>query len=194
MTTKLHTTARKDGFTLIELMIVIAIIGILATVAIPNFKEYQYRSKRSEGFTNLSALAKSQRAYSAEYNRYVGAAPAPVTALSETPTDWESGITPGFIALGWKPDGDVLFRYDTNAADIDAGCCQGCFTATAYSDIDGNGLVAAVMFVSPNITDQAVPPSTCDPSILAGTVNPPVNQGGVPIYDTVAVAQGAGRY
>ena len=185
---------RSDGFTLIELMIVVAIIGILAAVAIPNFKDYQYRSKRSEGFTNLNGLAKSQRAYSAEYNRYVGAAPAPVNPLTKDPVPWMGGITPGFVALGWQTEGDVLFRYDTNSADIDAGCCVGCFTATGYSDIDGNGMVAAVMFVSPNITDLAVPPATCSPSILAGTVQPPINQGGVPIYDTVAVARGAGRY
>ena len=188
------TNQRNRGFTLIELMLVVAIIGILATVAIPNFKDYQYRSKRSEGFTNLSGLATAQRAFSAEFNRYIGAAPAPINPLSATPADWEAGVTPGFAALGWKPDGDVLYRYDTNAADIDAGCCPGCFTSTAYSDIDDNGLVAAIMIVSPNITDQASPPSTCASTILAGTVNPPINSGGVPIYDTVAAAQGAGRY
>jgi len=115
------TNHRTDGFTLLELMIVVAIIGILAAVAIPNFREYQYRSKRSEGFTNLSALAKSQRAYSAEYNRYVGATPAPIDPIGPNKAVWETGVTPGFAALGWKPDGQVVYRYDTNAADIDAG-------------------------------------------------------------------------
>ena len=186
---------RNQGFTLLELMIVVAIIGILATVAIPNFREQQWRSRRSEGFTNLSALAKSQRAYSAEFNRYIGAAPSPIDPLGPDAADWEGGATPGFAALGWKPDGDVLYRYDTNAADIDAGCCTGCFTSTAYSDIDGNGLVAALMLVSPNIADTATPPSTCAPTILAGTVNPPVDpNSGVPLYDAVAAAQGAGKY
>jgi prepilin-type N-terminal cleavage/methylation domain-containing protein len=186
---------RNHGFTLIELMIVVAIIGILATVAIPNFREQQFRSRRSEGFTNLAALAKSQRAYSAEFNRYIGAAPSPINPLGPDPADWEAGVTPGFAALGWKPDGDVLYRYDTNSADIDAGCCTGCFTATAYSDIDGNGLVAALMLVSPNIADTATPPATCSSTILAGTVNPPVDpESGLPIYDTVAAAGGAGKY
>jgi len=185
---------RNLGFSLLELMIVVALIGILAAVAIPNFERYQYRTRRGEGFTNLASLAKTQRAFAAEFNRYIGVAPSPVDPLGPVPADWESSAAVEFLTLGWKPEGDVLFRYDTNANDIDAGCCQGCFTATAYSDIDGNGTVAALMVVSPNIADSAVPPATCAPSILAGTLQPPLNTDGTPLYDTVAIARGGGRF
>jgi len=181
------------GFTLLELMIVVAIIGILVTVAVPTFRDYQFRSRRSEGFTNLSSLAKSQRAFSAEYNRYVGAAPSPADPLGSTPANWEASAVGEFAQVGWKPEGEVFFRYDTNAADIDPGCCTGCFTATAYSDIDDNGLVAAVMIVSPNITDTAVPPATCSSTILGGVISPPTDGNG-PVYDTVALAEGSGLY
>lgn len=61
---------RNRGFTLIELMIVVAIIGILAAIAIPNFIKFQARSKQSEAKTNLKALFTAQKAFFSEKDRY----------------------------------------------------------------------------------------------------------------------------
>ena len=60
----------KKGFTLIELMIVVAIIGILAAIAIPNFLKFQARSKQSEAKTNLKAVFTAETAYFGENNTY----------------------------------------------------------------------------------------------------------------------------
>jgi type IV pilus assembly protein PilA len=61
----------EKGFTLIELMIVVAIIGILAAIAIPNFLRFQAKSKQSEAKTNLGGIFTAEISYFGE-NSFFG--------------------------------------------------------------------------------------------------------------------------
>lgn len=58
------------GFTLIELMVVVAVIGILASIAYPSYQEYVRKSRRAEGRTALLELLQQQERYMTQNNTY----------------------------------------------------------------------------------------------------------------------------
>jgi type IV pilus assembly protein PilA len=60
----------QEGFTLVELMVVVAIIGVLSAVAVPNFKKYQAKSKSSEAKLQLSAAYTALQSFYSDYDTY----------------------------------------------------------------------------------------------------------------------------
>jgi len=65
---------REKGFTLIELMIVVAIIGILAAIAVPSFMSYRQRSYDKQANSVIKNIGAAQSAYNARYEEYTATA------------------------------------------------------------------------------------------------------------------------
>jgi len=147
----------QKGFTLIELMIVVAIIGILAAIAIPNFLRFQLKSKTSEGKVNLAAIRTAEESYLAEFGRYVAAAVTPTGTVGPQKLAWPPPtVTTPFDTVGWQPEGDVFFQY---AVGIGGAGGSSAFFATAEADIDGNGTSQFWGYDKPDGADASAAPN-----------------------------------
>ena len=139
------------GFTLIELMIVVVIIGILAAVGIPQYQNYVARSQAAEGFS----LAGGLKTALAEYHDTHGVFP-------DSTTDAHS-------AIGIEPAGNIIGKYITGVVVSDDG--SGTITATfgPASQHDGKFLRltptatdGAVYFDCTTDIDESYRPSGCE--------------------------------
>ncbi len=124
----LQFTRSQRGFSLTELMIVVAIIGILAVIAIPNFMRYQAKAKQTEAKNNLVAIHTWEMAYFAEYNGYVDDFNA--IGFSVTGTSQRYYYELGKASSGNLPPG-------CPASTLDNVTSNG-FMAVAIANIDGD--------------------------------------------------------
>jgi prepilin-type N-terminal cleavage/methylation domain-containing protein len=186
----------KAGFTLIELMIVVGIVGLLSAIAVPNFISYQARSRRSEAYVNLAAIARIQSAYHAERGEYFEAGSWPNFAayggLSARKMEWDADSEAAYAELGWKPEGQVFYAYDSNTGPETCSCTM-CFTVSAVGDVDDDDLNSAVMYVHPETTADGGVIGEC-PSGLFGFGTPVNFETGQPVYDEVAVQRSLDQY
>lgn len=132
---------KREGFSLIELMVVVAIIAFLAMIAVPNFNRFLAKAKRAEAYMNLSSIYAAEKAYYAEHGTY-------------------SDLLCGEGSIGWKPEGKTYYTYGFMGADgknnfigtlgASGSLLQGShagktgFVAVAAGDIDGDGDVDVI--------------------------------------------------
>ena len=119
----------KRGVTLIELIIVVAIIGILAMIAVPAYIGQQKSAARTEAYSNLQNLRLLEEQYFAENGCYYMAGGPPAVCTNAT----ISGVAniQAFLP-GFKPGSSLSFSYKitTNSTGAGGGTAS-CFVATA---------------------------------------------------------------
>jgi len=188
----------QSGFTLIELMLVIGIVGAMAAIAIPNFMSYQARSRRSEAFTNLAAMASAQKAFQAEKNYFhdsllagIGADVPDINnyggAWTTKKMPWDADAQTAFSDLGWEPEGEVFYSYASYTAQTastgpNCGSCPLCFTGAAYGDVDGDGFPQAILYVHKDVVGGA--DAWCNEGL--NNDPPAIDTSGNFIFDAVA--------
>jgi len=115
-------------------MIVLAMIGILAAIAVPNFVEMQYRAKRSEVPGNMDGIKIAMLAYESAHGEMTfEPLPRPDATPGKNAREWRHGS--GFDALGWAPEGPVRGSYSVRSVGSE-------FRITGFCDVDGDGVQA----------------------------------------------------
>lgn len=142
---------RNQGFSITELMVAVVILGVLATLAIPSFTSYIYKSRVTEATSFLTKIKQRQESYREEFGQFCAVNGTgwsdynPSTIPGIDPVGWST--TTEWTQLGAAPDGPVRFQYaavagfpgvappsGTNLDDDDHW-----FAARAQGDLDGDG-------------------------------------------------------
>ncbi len=175
----------QKGFSLVELMIVVAIIGILAAVAVPNFKKFQAKAKQSEAKSLLSNFYASAQAIHGEVGVYPG----------------------NFIGTGFKPDGRLTYRIFSDD-NVNAGANS--YPGYVAADDDCQSTDAAPAAAAPGVHAVACaaayraswnenPATVFSPTVAFPAATAPFAMATVPViadhtFTTTAVADiGAGK-
>lgn len=140
------------GFTLIEIMVAVTILGLLAAIAIPNYFRFMAKSRQTEAITQLGAMFVTEAAFFGEYSRYgsineIGFDIAGTTTryTYRSPAPGGTGGSTGAPGVDFLPAGTGAVTPDNTFVPSDAslpgaGTLPG-FTATATGNLDGDATI-----------------------------------------------------
>ncbi len=174
----MRTVRDARGFTLIELMIIVTIVGVLASVAIPSYGRYQARAKFAELplqtmslFKAELALKQSERqvhagAPTGQFYAFPSSLPSACTAADAGTTrrTWSAGDVAEAGSVDWFVEGATYGCYTTSVSG--GGATGAALTITAQSDIDGDGTPSCLVVYQPALRDDgnvgvAAPAGAC---------------------------------
>jgi type IV pilus assembly protein PilE len=133
-----HFKSQSRGMTLLELMVVVAVVGILASLAIPSYKDAMLKGRRAEGRTALLELMQAQERYATQTNCYLGFTNSPSgVPMVTSPGGACGGISPSSVPFknfsGDNPDKGV---YWLSASACDGLSIQICVKVLATPKLD----------------------------------------------------------
>jgi prepilin-type N-terminal cleavage/methylation domain-containing protein len=148
----------EKGFTLMELLIAVAIVVILAGVGIPVYLRFMTGSKHAEASTNLSGIKLSEEGYKLSSGVYAacGVAPRAIADLDEQAFSWADAAavnTADYTTIDFTISGDVRFIYEVGVDAADPTS----FEAGALGDTDGDA--NTVLYTCTNIISPVKQPA-----------------------------------
>lgn len=130
---------KTAGYSMVEMLVTVAIIGVLAAIGIPSWTQSQSRAKRAEVPANVEGIRVAQLAYYAAFDTFVPETTWYPSELTGDEADkqlknWPAADSAGgFTTLGWRPYGAVRAAYSMPDGDADS------FEVQGLSDVDGDG-------------------------------------------------------
>lgn len=124
------TRYRNSGFSLVEILVVVMIIGILSAIALPNYNEYVLKGKLAEAYSNLTTMQTKMEQYYQDNRRYgntaatLAACPTAADAAAQTNCGVPCPATPNVkyfrftCTLGAGATGDQTYTYTAQSTDL----------------------------------------------------------------------------
>ncbi len=137
----------SPGFSLVELMIVVAITGILAAIAVPNYIEMQLKARRTEIPITIDGIRTCEAAYVASFDVYqsVPVAPRSDAELNKSLYTWVG--TTAWNDLGYFPSGPLRGNYQVDAVEGD-------YTLVGHGDMDDDDTL--VVYTATSSAEAAI--------------------------------------